>query len=785
MSSAHIKWFAIVFLIILAASVGYWLGTQNASPPIQQPPSHTEMKTMKPNRLSQETSPYLRLHQHNPVDWYPWGEEAFEKAQKEDKPIFLSVGYSSCYWCHVMERLVFSDPEIAQLMNSLFVNIKVDREERPDIDALYMTATQVISGHGGWPNSVFLTPDLKPFYAGTYFPPQDSHGRPGFPRVLQSLHMAWQEKRQQIEDQSENIAQTIRNVHSSQAATTPWSQNDFTTKLQTHFQNHFDWRNGGFGSAPKFPPDQALAILLTFGQTIPDANEMLTLTLGKIAQGGIQDHLAGGFHRYSTDAKWHVPHFEKMLYNQSQFAENYLHAYQTTQNEIYRQTAEDILNFVTTTMTDQNGGFYSALDAETDAEEGAHYIWTETEIRDILKTDADLFFEAYALAPVPDTDAGALYRIQSDSDLAQEKNTSTIQIHTQITQAKNRLLQTRNQRKFPLLDDKIITGWNGLMIAAYAQSARTLNHPQHGAIAQKAAEFILQNLRDESGTLYRIYHSEQYKIPAYQEDYAYFIRGLIELYRTTKVPTFLNEAEHLTQQMNTHFWDTQSGGYFFTPSNTELFVRAKSSSDGALPSGNAVALHNLVNLHELTQKSHYLEQAHKLASAFAHNALESPAGYLHFIHGILRLPQTESEKDTTHTQQIDPHVQAQLHLITSPSQPGDLLHAEIEIQIAPQWHIQSANPTEDFLIATQVQIATRDTLTAPNITYPEPKQISLAIAESPITVYSGTIRIPITCRVTPLQGTTAHLSFNLTYQACDDASCLQPKTISFPLDIAY
>ena len=776
-----LKWFIRVGIILLALGIGYWMGQHNQGTQMQANQTHTT----KPNRLAQETSPYLRLHQHNPVDWYPWGEEAFQKAKKEDKPIFLSVGYSSCYWCHVMERLVFSDSEIAQLMNSLFVNVKVDREERPDIDALYMTATQVISGHGGWPNSVFLTPDLKPFYAGTYFPPEDSHGRPGFPRVLQSLHVAWQEKRQQIEEQADNIVQTIRNVHSNHPTTTPWSQTDFTKKLQAHFQNHFDWRNGGFGTAPKFPPDQALSILLNFPKIVPDASDMLTLTLNKMANGGMQDHLAGGFHRYSTDAKWHVPHFEKMLYNQSQLAENYLQAYQSTQNETHRQTSENILHFVATTMTDQNGGFYSALDAETDAVEGAHYIWTESEIRNTLNTDADLFFAAYALAPVPDTEAGALYRIQSDSDLAQTKNKPITEIQTQITQAKNHLLQKRNQRKFPLLDDKIITGWNGLMIAAYAQAARVLNEPKHATTAQNAATFILQNLRDESGILYRIYHAKKFKIPAYQEDYAYFIRGLLELYRTTKTPTFLNEAEHLTQQMNTHFWDDQNGGYFFTPSNTELFVRAKSSSDGALPSGNAVALHNLIDLHELTGQSRYLKQAHKLASAFAHNALESPAGYLHFIHGILRLPQTDTQTDTTHTQQTDPHVQAQLHVITIPTQIGDLLQAEIEIQIAPQWHIQSASPTHDFLIATQVQIATRDTLAELNITYPSAQQMPLAIAESPIDVYTGTIRIPITCRVTPHQPQNAHLSFNLTYQACDEASCLQPKTISLPLDIAF
>jgi len=775
----------ILLFMLFAAGVGYWFGTQHTPQPIQPEPLYTETETMEPNRLSQETSPYLRLHQHNPVDWYPWGTEAFEKARAEDKPIFLSVGYSSCYWCHVMERLVFDDPDIAKLMNGLFVNVKVDREERPDIDALYMTATQLLSGQGGWPNSVFLTPDLKPFYAGTYFPPQDNHGRPGFPRVLQALHLAWQEKRPDIETQAEQIAQTIRNIHTHQTTDTTWSQNDLITKLKTHFQNRFDWRHGGFGTAPKFPPDQALLLLLAFPNTTSDAPEMVSLTLNKMAQGGIQDHLGGGFHRYSTDTKWHVPHFEKMLYNQSLFAESYLQAYQINPDATYKQTVEDILRFVSTTMTDPNGGFYSALDAETDAEEGAHYIWTQSEIRDILGPQADLFLKAFALAPVPDTDAGALYRLQSDSTLAQLQNVSLADIQNQIAQSKNKLLQERNRRKFPLLDDKIITGWNGLMIAAYAQSARILNRPQDGATAQKAAAFILKNLKDNADTLYRIYHSGQRKIPAYQEDYAYFIRGLIELYRTTKTPAFLNEAEHLTKQMNTLFWDTQNGGYFFTPANTELFVRAKSSGDGALPSGNAVALHNLCDLFELTGQTRYMEQAQKLFSTFSQNALEAPEGYLHLIHGALRLPQTNHPSTVTSPPETEQNVTAKLHIITLPKHPNDILRAEIEIQIAKNWHIQSANPTHKFLIATQVQVSTKDNLQDLNITYPNPTPMSLAIAESPIDVYSNTIRIPITCRVTPHQAPTAHLSFNLTYQACNDTRCLEPKTITLPLDITF
>jgi uncharacterized protein len=543
-SAAALKWIAITTLTLLAAAAGYWLASRHAPAMTETDPTQTKPEPMPTNRLALETSPYLRLHQHNPVDWYPWGAEAQKKARAEDKPIFLSVGYSSCYWCHVMERLVFSDPEIARLMNLFFVNIKVDREERPDIDALYMTATQLIDGHGGWPNSVFLTPDLKPFFAGTYFPPDDSHGRPGFPRVLNALHLAWQKKRNDILSQSEEIVRSIRGVHESRKPDTTWSQSEFTTKLQAHFESRFDWQEGGFGNAPKFPPDQALALLVGFPDLCPDAPEMVSLTLGKMALGGIQDHLGGGFHRYSTDRQWRVPHFEKMLYNQAMFAQTYLLAYDKTHDPLYRETVVDIFRFVSAQLTNSEGGFYSALDAETDGEEGAHYVWTEGEIREILGRGADLFLEAYALAPVPGSQAGALYRTRSNTDLARTENESAPAIEAKLSLAKKALLDERNQRTFPLKDDKIIAGWNGLMIAAYARSARVLERPQDAETAGRASEFVLEHLIDETGELYRVYHSGVRKIPAYQEDYAYVIHGLIELYRTTRAPALLEKPNN-------------------------------------------------------------------------------------------------------------------------------------------------------------------------------------------------------------------------------------------------
>ena len=391
------KYLLLIPIIALAIAVGYWWGISAFKEPVAPVPESAHQ-----NRLGEELSPYLRLHAHNPVDWYPWGEEALARARREDKPIFLSVGYSSCYWCHVMERRVFSDPAIAQLMNQFFVNIKVDREERPDIDEIYMTATQLITGRGGWPNSVFLTPDLKPFYAGTYFPPEDAPGRPGFPRVIQALHVAWQENRQALEKQADQISQSIARMHTAHSSS-EHGEADLIAQALDHIETRFDPRNGGLGTAPKFPPDHALGLLLTAYRrdAQPKYLAMATQTLSHMARGGIRDHLAGGFHRYATDARWRVPHFEKMLYNQALLVHNFLRAYQITGEMAYRMAAEEILDFVSNDMTDPKGGFYTALDAETDAEEGAYYTWTETDIRQILKTDADFFLACYALAPCP------------------------------------------------------------------------------------------------------------------------------------------------------------------------------------------------------------------------------------------------------------------------------------------------------------------------------------------------------------------------------------------------
>ncbi|MDE2724962.1 MAG: DUF255 domain-containing protein [Gemmatimonadota bacterium] len=751
-------------IILLAIAAGYWWGVYSTENP--STPSPTQ------NRLSRELSPYLRLHAHNPVDWYPWGEEALAKARREDKPIFLSVGYSSCYWCHVMERLVFSDPDIAHLMNQFFVNIKVDREERPDIDEIYMTATQLMTGHGGWPNSVFLTPDLKPFFAGTYFPPEDSHGRPGFPRVIQALHVAWQEKREELEKQADQISQSIARIHATRAVSEK-VEGDLIGKAIDHIENRFDPVNGGLGTAPKFPPDHALNLLLTAYRQDSQAKylAMVEQTLLHMALGGIRDHLGGGFHRYATDAQWRVPHFEKMLYNQTLLTHNFLRAYQITNKTAYRIAAEEILDFISREMTDSKGGFYSAIDAETEAEEGAYYTWTEQEIRQTLKKDADFFLSCYALAPMPEGSAGVIYKTDTDSALSIRHQIDVTTLHARLSPLKEKLLNARSQRTRPLLDDKIITAWNGLMIGAYARAYEILGHPEYLKVAQKAADFIRNNLRNANGDLYRIYREGQRKGDAYQEDYAFLIDGLLHLYRATHSARYLQDALSLSERMHTAFWDTLNGGYFLTRNQNEMIVRTKSFYDSALPSGNAVALHVLWELRTLTQNPLYAQRALALTNSFAPLAENTPGALLHFIHGTMMA----SSPIAT----LSPDSLVTASATTLPPDSANTLKVNVRLNITSGWHIQASNPTDDYLIPTRLSLDT-DIAEITQIDYPPPDDLQFPFAERAIAVYTDSVNVPLTLS---FKNRSQNLSLLLTYQACDSTRCLSPQTQRIALNI--
>ena len=525
------------------------------------------------NRLIHETSPYLLLHAHNPVDWYPWDDEAIERAKRENKLIFLSVGYSTCYWCHVMEREVFSNPEIAEMMNKDFINIKIDREERPDLDEIYMTATQLLTQRGGWPNSVFLTPDLKPFYAGTYFPPTDMPGRPGFPTILDAVHEAWVTREDEVIRSANQISETIAMATSrvfTSLTAKPLSRSLITGALD-YLCTNYSPAYGGFGNAPKFPNPANLEFLLNECERALDESllKMATHTLDMMAYGGIYDQIGGGFHRYSVDAKWLVPHFEKMLYDNAQLAKVYLRAYRITEEPRYRRVAEEIFSFVFREMTAPEGGFYSALDAETDTEEGKYYVWTADEVQKVLdKKESERFANVYGVDKGPNFEGKNVLYVPEGPTAEDELKS--------VASAREKLLTARAKREYPLLDTKVIVNWNGLMIDALAYGYEVLGEERYLTAASKAARFLLDTLKKPDGELWHTYTAGVTKQDAYLDDYAFFVKGLLALHRATGEEQWFNAAKTLTDTMIQLFSDDKNGGFYYTKADAKhLIVRTK------------------------------------------------------------------------------------------------------------------------------------------------------------------------------------------------------------------
>jgi uncharacterized protein YyaL (SSP411 family) len=566
-----------------------------------QPHPHT-------NRLINESSPYLLQHAHNPVDWYAWGPEAFEAARSQNKPIFLSVGYSTCYWCHVMERQSFENGAIAQVMNDKFINIKVDREERPDVDQLYMTAVQVLTQHGGWPMSVFLMPDLRPFWGGTYFPPTDSHGRPGFANILHAIDDAYHKRGNEVEKSAEQLVSVLQQVaEPSQTQTHITIDDAFIDELIERSTSDYEPMYGGFGRAPKFPRETLLELLLT--RTAKPAsgrnaelNKMLRHALDAMANGGIRDHLGGGFHRYSTDAKWLVPHFEIMLYDNAMLAWCYAQASRQFNDARYARIARGVLDFVLREMTAPSGAFYTAFDAEVDAQEGLSYLWTAEEIERILgKEDAKTFNRIYGV------DRGPNFADPHHGTGAPDKNILFLpngpegEDNPRVIEMRQQLYEARRKRKQPLLDTKVLTSWNALMIRAMAYASKVLNEPRYLTAATKAADFLLQHHRKSDGGLYRtsreganrlssLKSTGEAKLDGSLDDYSFFILALLSLHDVTGDTSWRKSAEELTQQMIDRFNDPLGGGFYFTDrSAADLIVRQKTASDSPLPSGNAIA----------------------------------------------------------------------------------------------------------------------------------------------------------------------------------------------------
>ena len=587
------------------------------------------------NRLALERSPYLLQHARNPVDWYPWGDEAFAKARAEDKPIFLSIGYSTCHWCHVMAHESFENNDIAALMNEHFVNIKVDREERPDLDQIYMNAVQMMTHHGGWPMTVFLTPDAVPFYGGTYFPPQDRYNIPGFPRVLLGVAEAYKERQDEIRETGTSLITELRRLSETGGSDNP-IESELLDSAYAGMIRNYDSVNGGFGGAPKFPPAMALEFLLrTYARTgNREALEMVGYTCTKMANGGMYDQLGGGFHRYSTDSKWLVPHFEKMLYDNALLSRVYLHYYQVSGDESARATVEGILDYVLREMTHPQGGFYSTQDADSEGHEGKFFVWDIQEIRDALGDEAAAPFCDY-------------YNITKAGNF-EGKNIPNVtrpdfELQASLDDSRRILFDLREKRVKPDRDEKILTAWNGLMLASFAEAGVVLNRPDYTDAALRNAEFVLSNLY-ENGMLLRTWKDGRAKFNAYLEDYAFLAEGLLTLFETTGQFRWFTKSLALTVQMVAEFWDEEAGAFFFTgKSHENLIVRSKDFFDNATPSGNSVAAMVLLRLAILDGKEQYRNLATATLREIVPQAQRYPSGFGYALAAVDFLLSTPKE----------------------------------------------------------------------------------------------------------------------------------------------
>jgi uncharacterized protein YyaL (SSP411 family) len=571
--------------------------------------------TRSTNRLAHETSPYLRQHAHNPVDWYPWGPEALERARTLDRPIFLSIGYSACHWCHVMERESFEDEEVARLLNDNFVSIKVDREERPDLDAIYMAAIQMLNnGQGGWPMSVFLTPQLQPFTGGTYFPPEDRYGRPGFKRVLRTVADWWRNRRADVEQAAGQITDVLQRSGRPEAREGALDESLLRGAAST-LAALYDPQFGGFGRAPKFPHPMDLRLLLRLWQRFGDdsALQMARHTLERMAMGGIYDHLGGGFARYSTDARWLVPHFEKMLYDNALLVPCYLELWQITRDDFHAEVARDTLDWVLREMASPEGPFYSTLDADSEGVEGKFYVWSEAEIEQLLgKEDAALFSAVYGVEPGGNWEGhNILHRSKTWAQMARLFGIDEARLRETLARARGVLFRAREQRVRPGRDDKMLTSWNGLMIGAMALAGAVLQEPRYRDAAVKAADFLLTRLRTPDGRLLHSYSSgSEPRLNGYLEDYSFLIDALMTLWETTFEPRWLRAALELTGVLLDQFSDPDSAGFFFTGRDHEpLIARTKDIQDNATPSGNAMAVTALLRLALLTDRHDLRDRA--------------------------------------------------------------------------------------------------------------------------------------------------------------------------------
>jgi len=756
------------------------------------------------NRLAAESSPYLLLHAHNPVDWYPWGPEALAKARAEDKPIFLSVGYSTCFWCHVMERESFSDPAIAALMNEAFVNIKVDREERLDLDEIYMLATQVLHGQGGWPNSVFLTPDLKPFFAGTYFPPIDSRGMPGFPTVLRSMIHAWKERRADVLEQGEELGEAIRR-HLAEIA--PYTGElpgaEPAERALGSLREKFDPTWGGFGGAPKFPSPANLLHLLALPDPEPahagPAAMMLTATLEAMARGGIYDQLAGGFHRYATDREWKVPHFEKMLYDNGLLLEVYALEHSRSGSpesaRVVRETAEFLAREMTAVEPGGAGGaFWSAIDAETGGREGAFYVWTRDELDLALGREGATFLApilGFGGEPFFEETRYVLHLPRALDVQARERRLTREALLAEIAPLRSRLLEVRSRRRRPATDDKILADWNGIAIAGLAVAGAVLSERKFVDQARRATEFVLGRLRAPDGTLLHSWRGAAGKIQAGLTDYVFLVHGLLRLFEATAEVRFLEEAVRLAGEQERRL-GSPLGGYFNTVEAPDLLVRGKEIFDGALPGANGVAALNLLDLAAATGEPRFRDLAERtlrafaplverhpegaktMALALARFAREGePRGSLRLTAGCASEPLFSVKNGGGSVTDLETAAQANvsLELAPMPKEADGWLPFKLRVAVADGWHLDARLRLEGVDLD----------LDDDSVTWPQPEIIRSP--ESPLDQQAFRGTFEIIARARSAQGVGGRPQLKLSYQACDEHRCLPPaeKTISFPI----
>ncbi|MCZ6673330.1 MAG: DUF255 domain-containing protein [Verrucomicrobia bacterium] len=756
------------------------------------------------NHLIHETSPYLLQHAHNPVNWYPWGPEALAKAKKEDKPIFLSVGYSTCYWCHVMEKQSFETEEVANILNQHFIAIKVDREERPDIDEQYMLATQFVTGRGGWPNSIWLTPDGRPWMAGTYFPQAQ------FMQILNNLATYWKDRRTEVEQQADRLAEAIRRAGSGsetlQAGPGAGSADQkLIDSAVAEYKRAFDENRGGFSSRPKFPPHGVLRVILHEYRRTGDKTllPMITRTLDGMWLGGMHDHVGGGFHRYSTDSVWLLPHFEKMLYDNAQLMRAYTDGYVLSGIPRYREAVEDIYRWVQSEMTSPQGGFYSAIDSGEVGKEGETYIWRYQDVVEVLgENDAKLFAEVYNLekqgnfreestGEEPGTNVIHLQKPLAEIATTGGKSPDTFK--TQMALLRTKLLTWRNTLVQPHKDDKILTSWNGLMISALANAGRQLNEPKYTEAAEKAANFILTHLVDDQKRLLRTYRAGQAKLPGYLDDYAYLAEGLLDLYAATGEKRWLTEAQRLGDVMLTEFEDENDSAFFFTANaHEDLLMRSKSLSGGGnIPSANGVAVLVLLELNRIVGLNKYVQSAEGALEALTGIMWRSPRGLDSGIHAtavaiehrvVNRLQTIDGDKADA-SKKLGP-VTAYLFSSRLNVLPGETLQLALALDVDEGWHLYGPNPDAGFLIPTNVTLLPNAAFSVGDIQTPEPRKKLDPVLKQVLATYEGRIWyfVPVKISEDATDGETT-LTVEVKSQACDEKRCLMPRTDTIEISL--